>query len=91
MPFFPFQDAYPGQPSCGRTFREVWKQTLQQRFRMRVSVRCCDYNMCNGPNGRSGGWDRGPGIGLSVLIGMAHVFVHYSGAGVERTRRRWRV
>jgi hypothetical protein len=66
------QDAYPDSPTCNADFKDIWRQTLENRFQQRVSVRCCESNMCNGPNGRAGG--RGTDAhGLAMLALTASV------------------
>ena len=73
------QGPYPENPSCGAQFKQVWKLMLSNRFKQHVSVRCCDYNMCNGPSGGRAGGDRFPSLGLALGV-----------AAIHATRMRWR-
>lgn len=58
------QGAYPRIPSCDRDFMLVWKRTLENRFRQRVYIKCCDYDLCNGLDGRP----RPAGGGLLLMV-----------------------
>ena len=84
------QGAYPESPSCGSTFKQVWRQTLEGQFKQRVRIRCCDHNMCNGPNGRAGG-ERTPNVALFALVLCVLRFYGYgAGGGSSDFRTSWR-
>lgn len=80
------QGPYPEKPLCRHDFKSIWKQTLANRFKQRVYVRCCDYNMCNGPSGGRAGGDRFPSYSLVALVlGLHLAFFSCDG------RDRWKV
>ena len=80
------QGPYPEKPLCQHDFKLIWKQTLANRYKQRVYVRCCDYNMCNGPSGGRAGGDRFPSYSLVALVLGLHL-TFYSVDG----RDRWKV
>ncbi len=81
------QGAYPERPSCTDSFRRRWAMDLGHTYKMRVSVRCCDSSLCNGPNGRAGGADRWPQPALVGAILLAHL---YAAGNVQHAFRDWR-
>ena len=47
------QDVVPTLPSCKASFIQTWHDTLVKRYSMEVSIICCEWNRCNGPNARA--------------------------------------
>ena len=45
-----YQDLHPERPSCRSDFLRTWRETLRKEYKMDVSVICCEWNRCNGPN-----------------------------------------
>ncbi len=64
-----YQDMHPARPTCVGSFLSVWREKLVKEFQQEVSVICCEWNRCNGPNAlaikASQSW---PLLGLSVII-----------------------
>ena len=47
------QDVVPTFPTCKASFIQTWHDTLVKRYDMEVSIICCEWNKCNGPNARA--------------------------------------
>ena len=47
------QDVVPTLPTCKASFIQTWHDTLVKRYDMEVSIICCEWNKCNGPNARA--------------------------------------
>ena len=45
-----YQDLSPESPACVGNFLAVWREKLVKEYKMDVSVICCEWNRCNGPN-----------------------------------------
>lgn len=45
-----YQDLSPERPTCVGNFLAVWREKLVKEYKMEVSVICCEWNRCNGPN-----------------------------------------
>lgn len=45
-----YQDMHPAMPTCVGNFLSVWREQLVKDYKMDVSVICCEWNRCNGPN-----------------------------------------
>lgn len=45
-----YQDVHPLHPTCMGSFLSLWREKLVKQFKQDVSVICCDWNRCNGPN-----------------------------------------
>ena len=45
-----YQDMHPARPTCVGNFLSVWREQLVKDYKMDVSVICCEWNRCNGPN-----------------------------------------
>ena len=41
---------HPARPTCVGNFLTVWRDQLVRDYKMDVSVICCEWNRCNGPN-----------------------------------------
>ena len=47
------QDVVPTLPTCKASFIQTWHDTLVKRYDMEVSIICCEWDRCNGPNARA--------------------------------------
>ena len=47
------QDVVPTLPTCKPGFIQTWHDTLVKEYNMEVSIICCEWNKCNGPNARA--------------------------------------
>ena len=47
------QDVVPTFPTCKASFIQTWHDTLVKTYDMEVSIICCEWNKCNGPNARA--------------------------------------
>ena len=47
------QDVVPTLPTCKASFIQTWHDSLVKRYQMEVSIICCEWNRCNGPNARA--------------------------------------
>ena len=47
------QDVVPTLPFCKASFIQTWHDSLVKRYEMEVSIICCEWNRCNGPNARA--------------------------------------
>ena len=45
-----YQDLHPERPTCMGNFLSIWRDKLVKDFKQDVSVICCEWNRCNGPN-----------------------------------------
>ena len=44
------QDVVPTLPTCKARFIQTWHNVLVKRYEMEVSIICCKWNKCNGPD-----------------------------------------
>jgi hypothetical protein len=47
------QDVVPTLPFCKASFIQTWHDNMVKRYEMEVSIICCEWNRCNGPNARA--------------------------------------
>jgi hypothetical protein len=68
------QDVVPTLPTCKASFIQTWHDTLVKTYDMEVSIICCEWNKCNGPNARAA---FGPkyGGGNSILVWSLPILV----------------
>ena len=50
------QDVVPTFPTCKASFIQSWHDALVKTYDTEVSIICCEWNRCNGPNERE--WNR---------------------------------
>ena len=47
------QDLVPALPSCKSSFISTWRASLQKTYQQHISIMCCDWSRCNGPNAKA--------------------------------------
>jgi len=71
------QDVVPALPMCKSSFIQTWRSDLMKRYSQHVSIMCCEWSRCNGPNagamalGPSGPYGSsllGPSLILPVIL-----------------------
>ncbi len=50
-----YQDVHPLYPTCVGDFLTIWREKLVKTYKQDVSVICCEWNRCNGPNATASG------------------------------------
>ncbi len=70
------QGVHPLYPTCVGDFLSIWREKLVKEYKQDVSVICCEWNRCNGPNATA---SQGP---------ESHFVLHLIMAVIIWTRQR---